>query len=116
MMDFACKKVSVREVLQCSFSLTKADIEILYVLVQGNNWLSSSAIESSTKFDRSTVQRSLKRLTTKELCMRRQENSVRGGYNFVYQAIPRAELRNKVLAVFDGFRVKLGQSLSDKAW
>jgi predicted transcriptional regulator len=115
-MDFACKTVDLRDVLRCSFELTHADLVVLETLSEKREWATSASIENITRLERSTVQRSLKRLTDKKLCTRRQENHSEGGYTFHYQAITNHALAERVLTIFEGFRERLGSALVAGNW
>ena len=115
-MDFACKTIDLRDVLRCSFELTRADLAVFKALSEKKEWATSATVEAKTELDRSTVQRSLKRLTDKQLCTRRQENHTEGGYTFHYQSITSTELAQKVLVVLDGFRERLGAALKTESW
>lgn len=112
MIDFACRTVDLRTVIACSFALTAADLLVLDVLMESKKMHTSESIESRTKLERSSVQRSLKRLTAQSLCERRQENIAGGGYRFQYSGISRAELARRVLASIDGFRNRVGEAIT----
>lgn len=116
MIDFACTRIDVRDVLRCSFELTKSDLEVFAGLTERKTWMTSAALEEQTGFDRSTVQRSLKRLYDKGLCERRQENSREGGYAFLYRAVSGESVAKRVMTTLDGFRELLRQTLTKEDW
>lgn len=116
MIDFACKTIDIRDVLRCSFELTQADLVVLEQLNKTSTKKTSAEIEQKSGLERSTVQRSLKRLTEKKLCERRQENNSEGGYLFYYTPVPQEQIAERVLVTLDGFRDRLRQTLTQGDW
>lgn len=87
-MDFACKQIDVEQVLQCSFGLTKAGCAVMRLLLaRPREWLGSDFVAQETGYDLATAQRSLKHLVERGVLVRRQQNRVGGGYEYVYRVV-----------------------------
>jgi len=68
-------------------------------------------IMTKIKKDRTTIQRSVKKLFEKELIKRRQINLEKGGYVFVYSPKPKKELKEKVYKIFESFKDMVGKEI-----
>ncbi len=93
MIDFACKRFELNEVIKCGLALTKSDLIIMYFLIKNRERLSSLEISKRIGLDLSTVQRSLKRLNEKNLVVRSQTNLANGGYVYSYTIRDKKEIR-----------------------
>ena len=52
MIDFACRRFDLNEVIKCSLGLTKSDYKILQLLIsESNEYLSSEEISKKIKID-----------------------------------------------------------------
>lgn len=111
-LNFACKTLSINDIISCSFGLSKAETKVLKRL------LSSSAktaeqIAKLLKKDRTTIQRTLISLLNKKLIIRRQMNLDSGGYTFYYTPIDKEEIKKRILSNFELFKSKLDSELSN---
>ncbi|MBT4257727.1 MarR family transcriptional regulator [archaeon] len=96
-MDFACKKIELKELIRCSFSLTKSEFIIIDFLIKNEKEeFSSKEISTNLKLDLSTVQRALKKMHSKELLRRGQKNLSPGGYIYFYQIKNKSEIKKKL--------------------
>ena len=84
MISFACVKIELKSLIKCSFELNKTDYDIFTFLMSKENNLTASEIAAEIHLDMTTVQKSIKRLTEKELVLRIQKNLAKGGYVFTY--------------------------------
>ena len=84
MISFACMKIELRNLIKCSFELNKTDYDIFIFLISEERSMATSEIARIIGLDRTTVQKSIKRLTEKELVLRTQKNLSKGGYIFTY--------------------------------
>lgn len=85
MIDFACKRFELREVIKCGLGLTKSDYTIMDFLVKNKKTFNSHEIAEKLNLDLSTVQRSLKNLSSKNIIIRGQNNLSLGGYVYLYR-------------------------------
>lgn len=84
MISFACMKIELKNLIKCSFELNKTDYDIFIFLISKEKSITANEIARQMHLDRTTVQKSIKRLTEKELVLRIQKNLKKGGYIFVY--------------------------------
>jgi len=112
MIDFACKRFSLDEVIRCGLGLTKSDFAIMSLLVRGSNYfLTTVDISKKTGLDLSTVQRSVKKLYERKILVRKQENLKNGGYIFYYKAKSRKEIKDIVLKIVDNWSERVEKEL-----
>jgi predicted transcriptional regulator len=115
MIDFACKKFSIDEVIKCSLALTKADYKTLIHLANNSDdWLSTEDIAKKLKLDITTIQRAVKKLTEKEMINRKQMNLEGGGYTFIYQIKNKKIMREKIMSIIKQWTSKVEEQL--KKW
>lgn len=111
MISFACKHIDLRDIIQCSFDLSKTDYRLLIFLLHSEP-LSISQISSSTKLERSTVQKSISRLLKNDLIKRRQINISQGGYRYIYGIDDKEILRARLNKVVEGWYHNVREAIS----
>ena len=99
MIDFACKRFNLDEIIKCGLGLTKSDYKIMRFLVATPKEMSSENVAKGVGVDLSTAQRSLKKLRGKELINRQQKNLSPGGYSYFYRGKTKAEIRKIILGI-----------------
>ena len=85
MIDFACKKFDMSEIIRCSLGLTRSDYKLFSFLLYQPNEMTTKEISSKIGLDRTTIQKSIKVLVEKDVAIRLQENLQKGGYIFKYK-------------------------------
>jgi predicted transcriptional regulator len=104
MIDFACKKFDMQEIVKCSLSLSKSDFNILKFLLKNNfNKFPTEEIAEELKLDQSTIQRSVKKLYEKGLITRSQMNKEGGGYLFFYKIKNKSEINSLIINIIDNW-------------
>lgn len=94
MIDFACKRFSLPEVIKCSLGITKAEMRIFSFFIDGDDTYSTSQrVADATSLDLSTVQKAVKKLHEKGVLVRSQENLDSGGYQFTYRRANKSVIR-----------------------
>lgn len=83
-MQFACKKISLKDVLKCSFNINKTSFEVLIILIKSKDKLTIIDISKKINLTSSSVQKAIKNLINKELINRIKINKDKGGYFFKY--------------------------------
>mgnify|MGYP006282876135 CR=1 FL=1 len=96
MLDFACKKFDIRDVVRCSLSLSKAECRLLQFLLYEQEPMTTSAIAEAMEVDRTTVQKAIKSLVDKNVVIRLQQNLDKGGYIFRYSVKDKEVLKNRI--------------------
>ncbi|MFH1916673.1 MAG: MarR family transcriptional regulator [Nanoarchaeota archaeon] len=114
MIDFACKRFEIKEVVRCGLSLTKAEYDILHFFISSSSWLDTEEIAKKTELDQSTVQRAVKKLHEKGVIQRRQNNLSGGGYVYEYRAEPKEKIRKTIMTTVNNWALTVYTAL--KKW
>jgi len=114
MIDFACKKFNLDEVVKCSLALSKSDFRLLRFLMANDRRFTTEELATELKLDKSTIQRGVKRLHEKDLVRRSQINQSAGGYIFLYQIKDKENIRKIILNIVEGWTETVRQSI--KKW
>ncbi len=103
-LNFACRTVTIEQLLKCSLSLSSTEMRLLRFLAssEGNEYEISELLEVAEK-SRTTVQRALNRLEKKGLVRKRQINLDKGGYYYVYSSLSKSRIKDKISKSFEGF-------------
>ncbi|RME53421.1 MarR family transcriptional regulator [Candidatus Woesearchaeota archaeon] len=113
MIDFACKRFSLDEVIKCSLGLTKAEFAILkHFIKQSQERFSTKELAEALAIDQSTVQRAVKKLHEKNVLDRYQINLDGGGYLFTYQLKGKAHLRRIIKNIIQGWVATVEDALA----
>ena len=100
MIDFACKKFDLKEVIRCSLNLTKTEFKIIeYLIENSNKEFTAREIAQTFKIGLSTSQKAINEINKKELIKRSQKNLRKGGYIFVYSIKRKKVLKQKILDI-----------------
>ena len=109
MIDFACKKFDLREVIRCSLNLTKTEFKITeYLMENSNKEFTALEIAQTFKIGLSTSQKAINEINKKELIKRSQKNLRKGGYIFVYSIKEKLILKQKILKIINDWAKKVG--------
>lgn len=101
MIDFACKKFDIKEIIKCSLNLSRSDFSIMIKMFSYKDFLSSKEISDKVSLDITTVQRTLKKLYEKGIINRKQINLESGGYAYIYKIKSRDELKYQITQIID---------------
>jgi predicted transcriptional regulator len=107
MIDFACKKFDLKEVIRCSLALTKTEFKILEYFIN-NSDQQFTAQEISKKFNigLSTSQKLINEINKKRLIKRSQKNLEKGGYIFVYSIKEKEIVKERILEIVSNWMQK----------
>lgn len=103
MIDFACKKFDIEEVVKCSLGLSKSEFRLLKFFIENSKEFTTEELARSLKLDKSTIQRSVKKLHEKSLVTRGQINQSIGGYLFTYRIKDKNKIRKIILDTVEGW-------------
>jgi len=108
MIDFACKKFDLREVIRCSLNLTKTEFRIVeYLMENSNKKFTAMEISKIFKIGLSTSQKAINEINKKNLVKRSQKNLGKGGYIFVYSIKEKLILKQKILEIIHNWIKKV---------
>jgi predicted transcriptional regulator len=100
MIDFACKEFRLNDVIKCALNLTRADMKVMgFFIERPEEWHNTDSAARQTKFDLSTVQRSVKKLHEKGILTKSQNNLDKGGYTYIYMLKSKSEIRELIMAI-----------------
>ena len=54
MIDFACKKFDIQEVVKCSLGLSKSEFKMLKFLIENENQFTTEELAEALNLDKST--------------------------------------------------------------
>ena len=103
MIDFACKKFDLEEVIKCVLGLSKSEFKLLKFLERYEKKFTTKQLSKRLDLDKSTIQRSIKKLHEKNLVIRSQMNRSSGGYVFLYKLKDKKEIRKFVMKIFNNW-------------
>lgn len=114
MIDFACKQISIDEIIKCSFSLTKTELIIFQFLAHRcGEEFSSHKLSSELEVDITTIQKAVKKLYEKGVLDKKQRNLEGGGYCLYYQCISKDKIKEVIFENFRNFSQKMEQSIQN---
>lgn len=111
MIDFACKKFDIEEVIKCSLGLSKSEFKLLKFLMEHDKQFTTEELASFLSLDKSTIQRSIKRLHQKNLVIRGQINQSVGGYVFLYRIKQKENIRKIILDIVEGWTSRVKEEI-----
>jgi len=103
MIDFACKKFDLDEVVKCILMLSKSEFRILKFLAEHDGKFTTENLSKKLNLDKSSVQRSIKKLYEKNLVVRSQVNQSVGGYLFLYGIKDKTLIKKVVADILDSW-------------
>jgi len=101
-----------KEVMSCIFDINKRDIE-LYKFLVNKNEMRVEEIAKELNKDRSTIQRSLKKLMSCMLVERKKKIIGKGGYYYTYRAISPGEAKNFVKVCLEDWYKKMTSAIEN---
>ena len=97
MIDFACKRFDLKEIIKCSLGLTRAEISLFYFFLENHNsYFNTEELSTKLKLDLSTIQKGVKKLNGRNIIIQQQQNLDGGGYLYYYKFNSKEEVK-KVL-------------------
>ena len=115
MIDFACKKFDISDIVKCSLSLSKSDFNALKFLLKNNSEkFNTEELSKKLNLDKSTIQRTMKKLHEKNLISRSQVNSDMGGYSYYYKIKNKLEINGIILKILDNWNENVKENI--KKW
>ncbi|MFW5705122.1 MAG: helix-turn-helix domain-containing protein [Nanoarchaeota archaeon] len=94
-IDFTCKKVTLKDLVQCNFNLNESEYQIFSRIMLSKKGMSVKELVEKVQKDRTTVQKILIKLLNRGLLMKRQINLERG-FMFVYFSKDKEEIIGEI--------------------
>lgn len=113
MVSFACKSISLEEIIKCGFQLTKTEYYVMMHLLATAEELTTQEIADDLKKERTTIQKAIKSLAEKRVVVRKQFNLEKGGYSFVYSIREKENLKMRILHMIDRWTSEVKKEVSN---
>jgi len=94
------KNLSCGDVISCVFDLNDLDLKV-YKKLREDGESRTDILAKKLKKERSTVYRSLQKLTTCGICIKKTKKIAKGGYYHTYSCIDAKIVQNKVESCID---------------
>ena len=112
MINFACQRFQLEQIIRCGLALTKTDYKILNFLVENtDSWYTTEDIAEAFKINVSTAQRAVKKLHMEGVIQRTQNNLDSGGYVFLYKSYPKNYVKKMILDIVSKWTKAIEQEL-----
>lgn len=98
-MDFGCKRIDGSELIKCTFGLNKTEHKIFAFLLKSRACLPANDLGKKLELDRTTIQKSMKKLLEKNIVEKKQKNLDSGGYVFYYCIKNKKVIKEKMLEI-----------------
>ena len=112
MIYFACKNIEIKDLITCTFAMNKTDYKLFTFLLEQDEHLTTNEISEAMDLDRSSIQKSIKRLVEKDIVMRNQENLDKGGYIFSYKVKDKDVIKKKIRETIKKWNEKVEHEIS----
>jgi predicted transcriptional regulator len=102
MIDFACKRFELSEVLKCALGLRTAEYAVFERFLNkdtADKEHSAAEVAKRLAIDLTTAQRAVKKLHAAGVLERRQVNLEGGGYEFRYSLTSKRAVRQRIMAI-----------------
>jgi predicted transcriptional regulator len=96
-LNMSCVDITIEDLVGCSFGLSKQEVAAFMSILGAKDWVSVVDLASSIKRDRSVIQRGLSSLLRKGLIEREQANKAGGGYEYLYRAKDKSQIKKAIL-------------------
>lgn len=106
------KNICCEDVMQCIFDLNEQDIEVLKKL-QKNNEIRADNLAKTMKKDRSTIYRSLQKLTCAGLCIKITKKIDKGGYYHVYKRNSTMDAKKQMQQCIENWYKKMNETIKE---
>lgn len=106
------ENISCTDVLQCVFELNKLDFNI-YKTLKIVGEARADVLANKMKRERSTVYRSLQKLTSCGLCMKKTKTIESGGYYHIYSCNNPKQVKKEIESCIDEWYKQMKKTLKD---
>jgi predicted transcriptional regulator len=110
-IDFTCKKVTLKDLVQCNYNLNESEYLIFAEIIKSKKGLSVKELVEKIEKDRTTVQKILTKLLKRQLLVKRQINLDRG-FMFVYFSKNKDEIVDEIELNVESYFAKIKESLA----
>jgi predicted transcriptional regulator len=113
MIDFACRKIRLDELIRCSLALSKADYFLFSFLLESEKVHTVQDLSKKLSLDRTTVQKSIKKLVECGVVDSFQENLSPGGYRYIYRIKDKPMIKKMILAIVTRWNANVTRTIEN---
>jgi predicted transcriptional regulator len=106
------QKICCNDVIQCIFDLNELDISVYNILKKVGSSRATSLADKLKK-ERSTVYRSLQKLTCAGLCNKKTMTISKGGYYHIYECVNTKKTKEKIEKCIDIWYNKMKKTIKE---
>lgn len=111
MISFACKQITLPELIKCSFDLNKTDYSVFEFLMSHDKEYFINDLAKELNMERSSVQKAIKNLAERDLVLRKQVNLDGGGYKFFYIINNKQLIKHRMEEIVDTWHYKVKEAI-----
>ncbi|MCF7861422.1 winged helix-turn-helix transcriptional regulator [Candidatus Woesearchaeota archaeon] len=114
MIDFACKRFNIDDIVKCGLGLTAAEYQVMqYFIKHSDGDCSTQSVSSKLGLNLTTIQKAVKKLHEAGVIQRNQINLKGGGYEFVYNVRSKSEIRSIIKKVINNWTERVDEKLDE---
>ena len=106
------QKICCNDIIQCVFDLNQLDIEV-YQKLQQKKGIKAQTLAKQLNKERSTVYRSLQKLTCAGLCIKETKTIPEGGYYHTYASKNSDEIQKNLEKCIDNWYLKMKKTIRE---
>lgn len=112
MIDFACKRFDLKDIIKCGLGLTKSEFLLFELFTKSKEKeYTANLISERLNLDLTTIQKGVKKLYEKQIILRHQKNLSNGGYIYTYECNSRQKIREILKGVIKNWSDKVSSEL-----
>jgi len=112
MIDFACKRFDLDEIIKCGLGLTKTEFRIMkYFLKDTSKECTTVSISKELNLNLTTIQKAVKKLSDKKIIKRHQKNLEKGGYIYTYECNSKQDTRKIIKGIIKNWFKKVEERI-----
>ncbi len=112
MIDFACKRFDLDDIIKCGLGLTKTEFKIMkFLLKNSNKKHTTNKISKKLNLNLTTIQKAVKKLSKLNIIKKSQKNLLKGGYIYIYKCNPKEEVRTNIKKIIRNWSNKVEEEI-----
>ena len=114
MIDFACKRFDLDQIIKCGLGLTKSEFEVMqYFIKSPEKESQTDVIAKNLNLNLTTIQKATKKLYEAGIIQRQQKNISGGGYLYCYKSKNKQEIRQTIKDIIRNWTKNVEQGIDN---
>ncbi|MFW6014498.1 MAG: MarR family transcriptional regulator [Candidatus Nanoarchaeia archaeon] len=114
MIDFACKRFNLNDIVKCALGLTRAECKVFrYFFENSAENITTECLAEKLELNLSTIQKATKKLNEHGIILRYQKNLEGGGYIYTYEANSKKQIRRILKKIINNWAENVGRAIDD---